>query len=163
LLLDAGADIKRRPYSWYRVVLWGNETINDIKKTKDINGYTRSDEEIQRHIKIHIQDVNRILKLFLKYGADPDKKGDLYPYSLEAILSGNMTDGEAEKYFAKGTRPINEAIKKGIAWESQVDLLLEYTTLDADSLKAAEESGDPAMIEKINKLWEEQQKRSIRQ
>jgi hypothetical protein len=41
-------------------------------------------------------------------------------------------------------------------WESQVDLLLQYTTLDKDSLKAAKQSKDKAMIEKITKLWNEQ-------
>ena len=67
-----------------------------------------------------------------------------------------MTLIEAEKYFAKGTRPINEAIKKGMRWENQVDLLLQYTTLDKDSLKAAKQSKDKAMIEKITRLWNEQ-------
>jgi len=67
-----------------------------------------------------------------------------------------MTEEEANEYHAKGTRPINEAIKKGMRWESQVDLLLQYTTLDEDSLEAAKESKEPAMIEKINKLWNEQ-------
>jgi len=63
---------------------------------------------------------------------------------------------EASEYFAKGTRPLYEAIKKGMRWESQVDLLLQYTTLDEDSLKAARESKDPAMIAKITRLWNEQ-------
>ena len=40
-----------------------------------------------------------------------------------------------------------------IQWESQVDLLLEYgAQLDESCKKAAQESGDTAMIEKINKL-----------
>jgi hypothetical protein len=45
-----------------------------------------------------------------------------------------------------------------MVWESQVDLLLRYVKLDEASLEAARESGDPGMVEKINRLWEEQQK-----
>jgi hypothetical protein len=35
-------------------------------------------------------------------------------------------------------------------------LLLQYTKLDENSLKAAKESNDHAMIEKITMLWEMQ-------
>jgi hypothetical protein len=153
-LLNAGADINKRPYIWHRVIQWDNETIKDIITRGDIYGHKRSDEEIRKNIDMYIQDSNRLLEEFLKSGADPDKKGHLYPYSKEVLLT--MTDDEAEKYFKAGSRAINEAIKKGIIWEGQVDLLLRYTTLDGDSLKAAEESGDSAMIEKISKLWAEQ-------
>jgi hypothetical protein len=155
-LLKAGADINKRPYIWHRVMIWGNETIQDIKNTRDLYGNKRSDEEIRKNIHMYIEDSNRLLEAFLRNGADPDKKGHLYPYNLEVIWS--MNDDEAEKYFLKGSRAINEAIKKGILWESQVDLLLQYTLLDEDSLSAAEESGDLAMIEKIKKLWAERQK-----
>jgi hypothetical protein len=154
MLLNAGADIHKRPYVWHLVISWGNKTVEETKTRGDMYGHKRPDEEINKEIGMYVQDTNRLLKLFLMNGADPDKKGNLYPYKLPQTLS--MTDEEAEKYFEKGTRAINEAIKKGIIWESQVDLLLEYTTLDEDSLKAAEESGDPAMIEKISKLWTEQ-------
>ena len=42
---------------------------------------------------------------------------------------------------------------KGSAWESQVDLLLEYgATLDESCLEAARLSGDKAMIEKVERL-----------
>lgn len=41
-------------------------------------------------------------------------------------------------------------------WESQVDILLEYTKLDEASLAAARESGDPAMAAKIAALWRKQ-------
>jgi hypothetical protein len=99
-----------------------------------------------------------VLEAFLKAGADPDKRGHPYPYSYEAMRN-RITDEEADEYFAQGTRPINEAIKKGIRWERQVDLLLQYTVLDEDSLIAARESRDPAMIEKITKLWDEQNAR----
>jgi hypothetical protein len=90
-------------------------------------------------------------------GADPDKRGHPYPYTLgeEACY---ISDEEANTYFAKGTRPVNEAIKKGMVGESQADLLLRYVKLDEASLEAARESGDPGMVEKINRLWEEQRK-----
>jgi hypothetical protein len=153
-LVNAGADINKRPYIWHRVVHWNNEAVKDIINTGDIYGHKRSDEEIKKNIDMYIQDSNRLLEEFLRNGADPDKKGHLYPYSKEVIWT--MTDDEAEKYFTAGSRAINEAIKKGILWESQVDLLLKYTTLDDNSLKAAEESDDSAMIEKISKLWAEQ-------
>ena len=46
-----------------------------------------------------------------------------------------------------------EAIKKGMKWESQVDLLLKYgATLDESCLEAAKLSGDEDMIKKIEKL-----------
>jgi hypothetical protein len=70
------------------------------------------------------------------------------------VKPGNMSYEKAQAYFNRGTRAINEAIRKGMVWESQVDLLLEYTSLDEDSLIAAEESGDPGMKEKIRRLWE---------
>jgi hypothetical protein len=101
-------------------------------------------------------DANRVLAALLEAGADPDKLGHPFPFGYDRKLP-RFTDEKANKYFANGTRAINEAIKKGIFWESQVDILLQYTNLDEDSLIAAKESGDSAMIEKITKLWEEQQ------
>ena len=156
LLLASGADINKRPYIWHIAVLWGNNRIADIEKTGDIYGHQRTEEEIQKHITIYISDTNRLMEGYLKNGANPDKLGHRYPYSLDASRQ-KITDEQANEYFAQGTRAINEAIKKGILWESQVDLLLQYTKLDEDSLIAAEESGDPLMAEKINKLWDEQQ------
>ena len=41
-------------------------------------------------------------------------------------------------------------------WESQVDILLEYTKLDEASLVAAQESRDLAMEAKIAALWRKQ-------
>lgn len=42
---------------------------------------------------------------------------------------------------------------KGLKWESQVDLLLEYgATLDESCLEAARLSGDKAMLEKVERL-----------
>jgi hypothetical protein len=150
LLVKAGADINRRPYVWELVHL------------RDTPGFYRvilanEDEQttLQR-LTHHVVDVNRLLKAFLDAGANPDKLGHPYPFSYEALMQG-MDDEQANGFFAQGTRAINEAIKKGMVWESQVDLLLQYTSLDEGSLNAAERSNDPAMIEKITKLWENQQ------
>ena len=71
-------------------------------------------------------------------------------------MLAKITDEEANAYFDKGTRPVNEAIEKGMLWESQVDILLEYTLLDEESLRSAEKSRDSAMVKKIKKLWKEQ-------
>jgi len=165
MLVEAGADVNRRPYIWCRVYTWNNNYLEAMFVRKQLSRTARSPEtkeEIEEfnNEKIiepiyFINDANRVIEAFLKAGADPDKRGHPYPYTNEAYYA-RITDEEADEYFAKGTRPINEAIKKGIRWESQVDLLLQYTTLDKDSLKAAKESKDPAMIEKINKLWKEQ-------
>jgi hypothetical protein len=159
LLVEAGADINRWPYIWCRVSEWDNFFIEDIlQKTTEFNadGTPRvTQEEAEAEVVSFVDDVNRLLKAFLEAGADPDKLGHPYPYSYEGKMA-RINDEEAAAYFAEGTRAINEAIKKGMWWESQVDLLLQYTTLDEDSLKAAKESGDPAMVEKINKLWQEQ-------
>jgi len=127
-------------------------TAQEPKTTEEMEEY--ENEKIIEPI-YFVNDANRVIEAFLKAGADPDKRGHPYPYTKEANWE-KITDEEADEYFAKGTRPINEAIKKGIRWESQVDLLLQYTALDEDSLEAAEESKDPAMIEKITKLWKEQ-------
>ena len=68
-----------------------------------------------------------------------------------------MTGEEAMQYFssAEATTPLYEAIKKGIEWESQVNLLLEYgAKLDDSCLIAAKLSGDEAMVKKIEKFLE---------
>ncbi|MDR1306519.1 MAG: hypothetical protein LBK74_02965 [Treponema sp.] len=158
MLLHAGADIHKRPYVWHLVVFWGNKAIENIKTRGDMYGHKRPDEEINKEIGMYVQDTNRLLKLFLQNNANPDKKGNLYPYHLPQTL--NMTDEEAEKYFEQGTRAINEAIKKGIMWESQVDLLLQYTKLDEESLNAVQESNDPLMLDKIRRLWDLQKNMS---
>lgn len=144
LLIDAGADINRLPYVWDRVHRCGNGYIST---------YIRDIGERD----VFIQDANRVLAALLEAGADPDKLGHPYPFSNDWRKLRSFTDKKAHKYFEKGTRAINEAIEKGIVWESQVDLLLQYTKLDEESLKAAERSNDPAMVEKIKSLWEEQQ------
>ncbi len=154
LLIEAGADINRRPYIWNRVHLYKHEDFNRLWKSVMVNGeYVGVEADLKES---SIKDANRLLEAFLKAGADPDKLGHPYPFSSEAMYA-RITDEEADTYFAQGTRAINEAIKKGMAWESQVDLLLQYTSLDEKSLEAAQESNDPAMIEKIHTLWQEQQ------
>ncbi|WP_461247978.1 hypothetical protein [Treponema sp. R6D11] len=167
MLVEAGADVNLRPYVWWRVYSWDNWFIQEdilkntfLRKTleKPITEAEKKEMlavENKEAARRYVKDVNRVMEALLKAGADPDKRGHPYPFSMDAKRK-KITDEEADKYFAKGTRPINEAIKKGMWWESQVDLLLQYTTLDEDSLKAAKESKDPAMIGKINKLWNEQ-------
>jgi hypothetical protein len=149
LLLKFGADINRRPYIWNRVNRFDNELFKRIYG--ELNQL-----ELEEAFECYLNDSNRILEVFLKSGADPDKLGHPYPYCYDAFEK-KITDEEANEYFERGSRAINVAIKKGIRWESQVDLLLQYTSLDEESLHAAERSNDPAMIEKITKLWENQQ------
>ena len=153
LLLDAGANINRRPYVWERIYFSNNKRINSINRDK------MTADETEKRISDYINSANRILCVFLEEGADPDMLGDPRPYTYTKPFTPDypMNDKKAEAYFSKGTRPLNEAIKKGILWESQVDLLLQYTKLDENSLIAAEESCDIQMVEKINKLWEMQQ------
>jgi hypothetical protein len=154
VLISAGADVNRRPYIWNRVAFCGNKGLEGMKEWWQ----EQKESDIKKEIDRYVADANRILRVFLEAGADPDKLGHPYPYSNEADFA-HITDKKANEYFANGTRAINEAIEKGIVWESQVDLLLQYTTLDEESLKAAERSGDSAMVEKINALWEKQQAR----
>lgn len=155
LLINAGADVNSRPYVWQRVYLINNRTLEAVIRRAKMSGLTRGSSQMNERIEYYLRDSNRLIEALIKSGADPDKKGHPYPYDIEQNR-GKMTDEEANKYFARGTRPINEAIKKGIMWESQVDLLLKYTKLDEDSLKAAKDSGDARMVEKIDKLWKEQ-------
>jgi hypothetical protein len=163
LLVEAGADVSRRPYIWNRVWTWKNSGLDYRAKRKNLRRLGRPPETIKEleeyaNEKIiepiyFINDANRVIEAFLKAGADPDKRGHPYPYET---MRNDITEEEADDYFAMGTRPINEAIKKGMRWESQIDMLLQYTTLDEDSLVAAQESEDPAMLKKIEKLWKEQ-------
>ncbi len=167
LLVDAGADINARPYIWEIVTT--NTILPDKRDLEDVIQCETQDkkniDEAKELIKLrasYIQDVDRVLKAFLDAGSDPDKRGDFYPYSTwyqEPKLSLPLTDTKANDFFKDGTRPINETIKKGIAWERQLDLLLQYTKLDEDSLYAAQMSGDPKMIIKINELWKKQNKK----
>ena len=165
LLVDAGADVNQRPYIWLRVHIPCNWDLEQVFRENTLirtGWYPQTEAEREElaiqnieHAKGMINDANRVIEAFLKAGADPDKRGHPRPFAAPSIV-GRMTDERAAGYFARGTRPINEAIKKGIRWESQVDLLLQYTTLDEDSLAAARESRCPAMLEKITRLWSEQ-------
>jgi hypothetical protein len=155
LLVEAGADVNQRPYIWDRVYLYNNRGLGRIKSQRRIDKQSVELIDMQDQISCYINDANRLLEAFLKAGSDPDKLGHPYPYSYEAIFK-KLTDEQVNEYFSKGTRAINVAIEKGIIWESQVDLLLRYTNLDEESLLAAERSGDPAMIEKIRMLYNEQ-------
>ena len=154
ILVKSGADINKRPYVWQRVYEISNQDIASKWEDRPTNDGVR--EGIYEDMRDYtIKDANRVLKTLLELGADPDMLGHPYPFSYEAMEAG-ITDKQAKKYFEKGTRAINEAIEKGMAWESQVDLLLQYTYLDEESLNAAQRSGDPEMIKKIQKLWEKQ-------
>jgi hypothetical protein len=158
-LVEGGADINKFPYIWLRVYNWGTSETDRIQKktTTQFEGkFNATQEEADEEIGYFIEDASRLIRALLEAGADPDKLGHSYPFGRQVAEKDYFSDEEANEYFARGTRPINEAIKKGIVWESQVDLLLHYTKLDEASLEAAQESGDPAMIEKINKLWQEQ-------
>jgi hypothetical protein len=154
LLLNAGADINKLPYIWDRVFIYSNQSL-DRKRQRIIRDIASGNAALEEEKRTFIKDANRLLEAFLKAGADPDKLGHPYPFGYDWKVPF-LTDKKANKYFSKGTRAINIAIEKGIVWESQVDLLLQYTTLDEESLKAAERSGDPAMVEKINALWKKQ-------
>jgi hypothetical protein len=124
------------------------------EKTKD-ERIQVTEEEAKREAWAVVHNASRLLAALLEAGADPDQLGSSSPYNW---TDGWMDDKGAQIRFAQGTRPLNEAIKKGMVWESQVDLLLKYTSLDEASLDAARESGDPGMVEKIEKLWNEQRK-----
>jgi len=159
ILLEEGANIDQRPYIWERVFKYNNKNIESITRQRKADNESTEPEAMQEQIDIFMSDVNRLIEAFLKAGADSDKLGHPYPFSYEAVRA-RITEEQANEYFAQGTRAINVAIEKGIAWESQVDLLLQHTKLDEESLIAAERSNDHAMVEKINKLWEIQQKNS---
>jgi len=151
ILVANGADVNKFPYIWNRVYRYNNDDLNSLWGSRIKEGKPDGVEEDMKAY--FIKDANRIIEVFLKAGANPDILGHPYPFSYEAMRA-RITDEQALEYFSKGTRAINEAIAKGIAWESQVDLLLQYTQLDEESLKAAERSNDPAMVKKIQKLWE---------
>ena len=153
LLIDYGADINRLPYVWSRVYLWGNA---DLESSVESAHKHHNDElaEGKDPAANFVGDSNRLLKAMLERGMNPNMKGHPVPYthSLRLLF---FTDKAAFKYFnsPEATTPLYEAIKKGILWESQVDLLLEYgAALDESCMEAAKLSGDDAMIEKVERL-----------
>ena len=155
LLIEFGADVNKRPYIWDRIYMYNKKDLHERNPVFIDGKAVGIDKDYKTYF---IKDANRIIEAFLKAGADPDKLGHPYPFSWEA-MKARITDEQANEYFKNGTRAINEAIEKGIVWESQVDLLLKYTNLDEESLKAAERSNDSLMIMKIQKLWEMQNKK----
>lgn len=152
LLIDYGADINRLPYIWARVYTWGNEELNS--SLESIYKYHKDEINDRDPIKWYVKDSNRLLKAMLERGMSPNMKGHPVPYTHRLTLLF-FTDKIAFKYFnsPEATTPLYEAIKKGMMWESQVDMLLEYgATLDESCLEAARLSGDEAMIEKVERL-----------
>ena len=149
-LLSYGADIHKYPYVWAIVYRNGNGYIRDLEKqeTKDV---------AKVKIESTIADTDRILRAFLEKGADVNKRGDPYPFSGDS--PDNMSDEVLNMYFNKGSTPLYEAIKKGMRWESEIDLLLKYgAIIDESCLEAAKLSGEEAMVEKIQKLLDGKQK-----
>lgn len=146
-LLSYGADIHKYPYVWAIVYRNGNGYIRDLEKqeTKDV---------AKVKIESTIADTDRILRAFLEKGADVNKRGDPYPFSGDS--PDNMSDEVLNMYFNKGSTPLYEAIKKGMRWESEIDLLLKYgAIIDESCLEAAKLSGEEAMVEKIQKLFDD--------
>ena len=97
--------------------------------------------------------------MFLEAGANVNRKGSPVPF--EKNICEKISEAKIQEYFNSpdSTSPIYEAIKKGMVWESQVDLLLEYgAILDESCLAAAKLSGDEAMIKKVKTLLELQGK-----
>ena len=149
-LLSYGADIHKYPYVWAIVYRNGNGYIKDLEK-----------QEIKDVAKVKIEstiaDTDRILRAFLEKGADVNKRGDPYPFSGDS--PDNMSDEVLNMYFNKGSTPLYEAIKKGMRWESEIDLLLKYGAIvDESCLEAAKLSGEEAMVEKVQKLFDGKQK-----
>lgn len=150
LLYEYGADFNKYPYVWERVFSWANEDYLDVYKKQPLG----ISEEKKRKA-TYVEDCNRIVRALLECGADPNYKGHPYPFSYKAVIRERMTGEQAIEYFnsPEATTPLYEAIKKGMMWESQVDMLLEYgATLDESCLEAARLSGDEAMIEKVERL-----------
>lgn len=149
LLVQYGADVNRLPYIWERVYRDDNISLEYFTKGKN-------EEDAKIITCCYIEDSNRVIKTLLESGANPDMKGHPAPFeNTWKVLF--FTDKKAYKYFnsKKASSPIYEAIKKGIQWESQVDLLLEYgASLDSSCLEAARLSGDELMIKKIENLLE---------
>lgn len=153
LLLKYGANIDKYPYVWASVFCHDNWSIEKSKERYKKNELTK--ELMEKKIKSYIIDSNRVLKLFLDAGANPNRKGSPIPFDNDKCTV--LSEEKIQEYFAspEATTPLYEAIKKGIIWESQVDLLLKYgATLDESCLEAAKLSRDAAMIEKIEQLVE---------
>ena len=140
ILINFGADVNLRPYIWHtldhRILTEENIEWMQAAKGRFVTGTT---EDL----------MYKKIEILLQAGADADRKG---APNCQLIPS---TEKNYQKYFEReGSRPINYAIKKNLP--TIIDLLLQYTTLDEESLDAAILSEDPLMIEKINKILEMQ-------
>lgn len=156
LLYKYNADFNKYPYVWKRVFSWSNEEYQENYEDRPLD--VIKDKERKS---AYIEDSNRVLRALLECGANPNYKGHPYPFSHKAVIQEKMTGEEAIQYFnsAEATTPLYEAIKKGIDWEPQIDLLLKYgATVDKSCIEAAKLSGDKKMMEKIQKLIESKNK-----
>ena len=153
-LINAGADINKYPYIWANVYLHNDDMIRIFKRDHE-----NSENDVETFIPCYISDCNRSLKMFLEAGADVNRKGSPVPF--EKNICEKISEAKIQEYFNSpdSTSPIYEAIKKGMVWESQVDLLFEYgAILDESCLDAAKLSGYEAMIKKVKTLLELQGK-----
>lgn len=154
-LIEKGADVHRLPYVWLRINRFNNKDFKMAEEMRLYRKITIAKEDIDYQDSCWVEDVNYLLEALLKAGADPNMKGHPFPFGKSRELLF-FSDKKAFKYFNsnEATTPINEAIKKGKKWESQVDLLLKYgAVVDEDSVKAAEAAGDDEMIKKIKDAW----------
>ena len=159
LLIQYGADVNRLPYVWDRIYFYKDfKTIEDrYKNNYKKDGILYEGAVQEKEEREWVAKINRVIEKLLLAGADPNMKGHPFPFGTSWQLLF-FTDKKAFKYFnsKEATTPLYEAIKKGMKWESQVDLLLKYgATLDESCLEAAKLSGDEDMIKKIEKLCQE--------
>lgn len=149
LLAEYGADVNLLPYIWKRVYVDSNDFI------KSRTEHFPEDIAAEKTLCL-IEDSNRVIKALLDNGADPNYKGHPAPFDEDNYFYYiSMTVKKARRKFKskKATTPLYEAIKKGMRWESQVDLLIEYGALvDKSCLEAAKLSGDDQMIKKIERI-----------
>ena len=149
LLAEYGADVNLLPYIWKRVYVDSNDFI------KSRTEHFPEDIAAEKTLCL-IEDSNRVIKALLDNGANPNYKGHPAPFDEDNYFYYiSMTVKKARRKFKskKATTPLYEAIKKGMRWESQVDLLIEYGALvDKSCLEAAKLSGDDQMIKKIERI-----------
>ena len=103
---------------------------------------------------ITLEAMYKRVSLLIEYGADVDMKGAPNRFLFPDV------DFMYQRYFEKeGTYPIELAIKDNLP--TIVDLILAHSKigLTEECLKIAEETNDPAMIEKIQRLWSEQEEK----
>ena len=146
LLVDYGGNIHKYPYIWAMIYRNGNFLLTGL--------YKNEAGRIQDKEKSFVDDCNRVLKAFLDNGANINAKGNHIAFDWQTYKEKLPYEEFVKLCDApEATTPLYEAIKKGMVWESQVDLLLEYgAILDESCREAAKLSGDEAMIRKIEKL-----------